>query len=160
MISFPRKFLKNTFSRCKYKHDVSVFLSFLPKQITHNWPALYFIFYNLVLYWAGLTFTFNIFGRFADLARNLENLVQGNARAMVDAAYKKLVSILFVPSFIGSEDQMAIFSCCHDQECVKEWVHMMNLQDVASGYVVERVTIVAWKLYTPFHIEPLTHLSV
>ena len=42
----------------------------------------------------------------------MESLVQGNSRDMVDAAYKKLVSILFVPSFMGSEDQMAILSCC------------------------------------------------
>ena len=79
-------------------------------------------YFDLVLYGAGLTFTFNIFGRFEALAQRMESLVQGNSRDMVDAAYKKLVSILFVPSFMGSENQMAIFPCCHDQECVKEYI--------------------------------------
>ena len=153
MISFPLKFLKNTVFKSKYKRDVSVFLlSFFAKQITHNWPALYITFYNLVLYWAGLTFTSNIFGRFVVLAQRMESLVQGNARDMVDAAYKKLVSILFVPSFMGSEDQMAILSCC-------QWSAMCErLHKVASGYVVDRVTIVAWKLYTLLHLGPLNCL--
>ena len=33
---------------------------------------------------------------------------------------------------------------------------MMNSQEVASGYVVKRVTIVAWKLYTQLRLTFFT----